>query len=83
MNTRNTKLTLRLDKDLIDSAKKYSALTGKSISRLVADLFTVIRNERLQQDVKLTATVKSLKGVLKGKQVSEDDYKRYLEGKYL
>ncbi|HDK16768.1 MAG TPA: antitoxin, partial [Nitrospirae bacterium] len=28
----NTKLTLRLDDNLIESAKKYSAKTGKSVS---------------------------------------------------
>ncbi|MDL1984388.1 MAG: DUF6364 family protein, partial [Deltaproteobacteria bacterium] len=38
----NSKLTLRLDEDLIQSAKSYSAKTGKSVSKIVADYFALI-----------------------------------------
>ncbi|MBW2010501.1 MAG: antitoxin [Deltaproteobacteria bacterium] len=79
----NTKLTLRIDDNLIKSAKEYSAKTGKSVSRIVADLFEIIKNEKLKREYPLTPTVKSLKGALKGKQVNEKDYKEYLEKKYL
>ena len=33
----HTKLTLRIDEDLIKRAKTYSRQTGKSVSQLVAD----------------------------------------------
>lgn len=79
----NTKLTLRMDKNLIESAKEYSAKTGKSVSRIVADLFEIIKNDKLQKESPLSPTVRSLKGALKGKQVDEKDYKKYLEEKYL
>lgn len=79
----NTKLTLRMDDNLIESAKEYSAKTGKSVSRIVADLFEIIKNEKLKKEYPLTPTVISLKGVLKGKHVEENDYKKYLEEKYL
>ncbi len=78
-----TKLTLRMDGNLIESAKKYSARTGKSVSRLVADLFEIIKNEKIPHENPLTPTVRSLKGVLKGTEVDEQDYKKYLEEKYL
>jgi hypothetical protein len=78
-----TKLTLRMDDNLIESAKEYSAQTGKSVSRIVADLFEIIKNEKLNKEEPLTPTVKSLKGILKGKQLDEKDYKNYLEEKYL
>jgi hypothetical protein len=78
-----TKLTLRMDDNLIESAKEYSAQTGKSVSRIVADLFEIIKNDRLNKEDSLTPTVKSLKGILKGKQLDEKDYKKYLEEKYL
>jgi len=78
-----SKLTLRIDEDLIKAAKKYSAKKGKSLSRLVADFFQVIQNEEMEKKDRLTPTVKSLKGILKGKSVSEKDYKKYLEEKYL
>lgn len=78
-----TKLTLRMDDNLIESAKEYSAQTGKSVSRIVADLFEIIKNEKLNKEETLTPTVRSLKGILKGKQVDEKDYKKYLDEKYL
>jgi hypothetical protein len=72
-----------MDDNLIESAKEYSAQTGKSVSRIVADLFEIIKNEKLNKEEPLTPTVKSLKGILKGKQLDEKDYKNYLEEKYL
>ncbi len=78
-----TKLTLRMDDNLIESAKEYSAQTGKSVSRIVADLFAIIKNEKINREDALTPTVRSLKGILKGKQIDENDYKKYLEEKYL
>ncbi|MGH8605739.1 MAG: DUF6364 family protein [Gammaproteobacteria bacterium] len=34
-----TKLTLRLDKELIEAAKRYAEISGNSLSQLVADYF--------------------------------------------
>jgi hypothetical protein len=78
----NTKLTLRMDDNLIESAKQYSAKTGKSVSRIVADLFEIIKNEKIEKNYSITPAVLSLKGALKGKSVDEMDYKKYLEEKY-
>lgn len=78
-----TKLTLRLDESLIKNAKAYSSKTGKPLSRLVADLFTLIKNEKIQEGETLTPVVKSLRGVLKNRGISEEDHKRHLEEKYL
>ena len=80
----NTKLTLRMDNGIIESAKEYSAKSGKSVSRIVADFFTIIRNEKLRQHYQVPPTVKSLRGILKGrKKIDENKYKKYLEEKYL
>ena len=79
----NTKLTLRLDDQLIESAKKYSAQTGKSVSKIVSDFFVIIKNEKLKKKYSVSPTVQALKGVLKDTPLSEDDYKNYLEDKYL
>lgn len=78
-----TKLTLRMDDNLIESAKEYSAKTGKSVSRIVADLFEIIKNEKINREETLTPTIRSLKGILKGQKIDEKDYKKYLEEKYL
>ena len=79
----NAKLTLWMDKDLIEAAEEYSSKTGKSVSRIVADLFEIIKNDKLKKEYPLTPTVKSLKGALNGKQIDEKDYNKYLEEKYL
>ena len=55
------KLTLRIDDNLIEFAKKYSAKTGKSVSRIVADLFEIIRNEKIGRSRPLSPAVQSLK----------------------
>ncbi len=79
----NTKLTLRMDDRLIASAKEHAARTGKSVSRIVADLFEMIKNEKLKREYPLTPMVRTLRGALKGKPVDEKEYKKYLEEKYL
>ncbi len=71
-----------MDEHLIESAKKYSLQTGKSVSRIVADLFEIIKNEKIKKEDTLTPTVRSLKGILKGKQIDEKNYKKYLKEKY-
>jgi hypothetical protein len=72
-----------MEKHLIDSAKEYSARTGKSLSRLVADFFELIRQEKIEQTPRLPPTVQSLKGILKGSSETTEDYKKYLEEKHL
>ncbi len=79
----NTKLTLRLDDHLIESAKEYSAKTGKSVSKIVSDFFVIIKNEKLKKSSSITPTVQSLKGILKNSKFSEKEYNNYLEAKYL
>jgi hypothetical protein len=77
-----TKLTLRMDDNLIESAKEYSSQTGKSVSRIVSDLFEIIKNEKIKRDEPLPPTVRSLRGILKGKGLDEKTYKEHLEEKY-
>lgn len=84
-NHMHTKLTLRIQKDLIKSAKKYSKNHGKSLSQLVADyLFlitqTALANNQIKED--LLPLTSSLKGILRGKKINETDYKKYLEDKH-
>jgi len=79
----NTKLTLRLDDHLIKSAKEYSAKTGKSVSKIISNFFVIIKNKKLKKNQSITPTVKFLKSILKDSKLTEDDYKKHLEGKYL
>jgi len=79
----NTKLTLRLEEDLIKSAKKHASIIGKSVSQMVSDYFYLLDKNSLNKPVQITPLVKSLKGSLKGFDIDEKDYKKHLEGKYL
>lgn len=75
-----TKLTLRIEEELINTAKAYSARSGKSVSKIVADLFKSIQSKNNKNII--TQNVSSLKGVIKN-DISESDYKAHLESKYL
>ena len=80
----NSKLTLRLDEDLIRNAKKYAKRAGKSVSKIVADHFEFIRNSRENiADLDDLPATNSLRGVLKNQLVSEADYRNHVENKYL
>lgn len=78
-----TKLTLRLDEELIQVAKDYSRKSGKSVSRIVADLFEFMRNEKPGRTLDDSPATCSLKGVLKDATVSAEDYRAHLRDKYL
>jgi len=77
----NTKLTMRLDQELIARAKRHSADTGRSVSQLVAYFFSLI--EAQDSGVEITPRVRVLRGVLAGSGLDEDDYRRHLEIKHL
>jgi hypothetical protein len=72
-----------MEKHLIDSAKEYAKKNGKPLSRLVADFFQILKNSNAGKEISLPPTVASLKGVLKGSGTDKEDYKKYLEEKYL
>lgn len=76
------KLTLRLDEDLIDRAKREAKKRGKSVSQMVADFFKVLEGESSDEHKKdaLTPFTRSLIGSVKD--VDEEDYYRYLEKKH-
>ena len=76
----NTKLTLRLDDELIASAKRHGAASGKSVSQLVADYFALLGAS--PADGGATPRVRALRGVLAGSGVDETDWRRLLEDKH-
>lgn len=78
-----TKLTLRLDEELIRRAKSHAKKSGKSVSQLVAEYFALLEEQPQEQDFQFTPVVRSLKGALRGPDVGVADYHRYLEDKYL
>ena len=78
-----TKLTLRLEDELINKAKKLARERGKSLSKMVAEYFAYITSKELKEEDDLPPIVKSLYGSLSNSEVDESDYKKHLEGKHL
>ena len=78
-----TKLTLRLDDELINRAKSYARKSGKSVSQIVAGYFSLLDDKPAKDTSEITPIVRSLKGSLKGVKVGKKDYHKYLEEKNL
>lgn len=78
-----TKLTLRLDDQLIEQAKSYAAKAGKSVSQLVAEYFKLLTSEKTKPTSSSTPVTQSLRGLLRESKLDEKDYKKYLEEKHL
>lgn len=78
-----TKLTLRLEDQLIEQAKSYAAKTGKSVSQVVADYFKLLVSEQKKPVGRASPITQSLRGLLRESREEEKDYKKYLEEKHL
>lgn len=75
------KLTLKMDKDIIDSMKCYAASNNKSLSRLVEDFFKTSIKETKDM-ISISPLVKELTGIISEKDMDNADYIDYLEKKY-
>jgi hypothetical protein len=79
-----TKLTLRLKKDVIEQAKRYANDHETSLSKLIENYLSAITTDS-RSILKISPLVQSLSGVI---QVSENEdakreYHEHLEEKYL
>jgi hypothetical protein len=83
VSTMDTKLTLKLDAEVIEKAKAYAEHQGTSLSRMVEGYFTGLTQE--EQSARWpTGVVGELAGLLAGVQTDEekDGYAEYLTKKY-
>jgi hypothetical protein len=78
----HTKLTLRIDEELVKRAKAEARRRGKSVSQMTADFIQSL-DRRGAPKKSLPPITSSLLGVLRGRGVSELEYKRHLREKYL
>ena len=78
----NTKLTLTIEKEVIEIAKDYAKEKGQSLSELVENYFKLITNERrpIKSD-ELSPRVKRLRGIIKADK--DLDYKQILTDELL
>jgi hypothetical protein len=72
----NTKLTLTIEKSLIDKAKKYAKGKGRSLSDIVENYLKVIIKEDTAKVIDSTPITSSLRGSFKAP--DDFDYKKEL-----
>lgn len=80
----DTKLTLKLNQEIIEKAKNYAAEKKLSLSRLIENYLNSLTSDKTKDDFEISPFVKSLSSGIK---IPTDyDYKKdradYLEEKY-
>jgi len=80
----NTKLTVTLDDALARRMKAYARKKGATLSKVIADYLASLDHGGSAKFDKseLPPRTRSLVGIAKGADVTEDDYVAYLEEKY-
>ena len=81
MPTTQTKLTLRMDRDLVKRAKIYAGKSGKSVSAIVADYFEHLDSPLQAKGHRLTPAVKGLIGILPTS-ADEAAYRKHIQIKH-
>lgn len=62
----NTKLTLTIEKEVIEVAKKYAKEKGQSLSEMVENYFKFVAVNRIKtKEKELSPKVRKLRGILK------------------
>ena len=80
-----TKLTLRLNKEIIEQVKIYALKKQRSLSSITEDLYKqlLIEKQDISKDIS-TPIAKKYKGILGGKDIDEDSLRLdYLKEKHL
>lgn len=82
----DTKLTLKLNENVIERAKKFASNKKTSLSRLIENYLDSITQERQENDFEISPFVKSISGEKSFKTVDwkeeRKDYLDYLDQKY-
>ncbi len=81
----STKLTLTIDKSIIQKAKKYAKERERSLSDIIENYLKLITEDQTSEEIKITPLVKSMRGSFKAPK--DFDYKeeltKALSNKYL
>ena len=65
-NSMNTKLTLTIEKEVIEIAKKYAKEKGQSLSEMVENYFKFVTVKRKKiKEKQLSPKVRKLRGIIK------------------
>ncbi len=68
----NTKLTLRMEKEIIEQIKMYAMEHNKSVSSLTETIYKSILIKENEEDAELTPIAKKYKGIIKNDDVDTD-----------
>jgi len=79
-----TKLTLKLDREAIEQAKKYAESRRMSLSKIVERYFKSLADEEKAEKPGYPPLIKELSGIIriKGDEDIQDEYTNYLIDKY-
>lgn len=79
----NTKLTLNLNKSIIESAKNYAKENSVSLSKLIENYLNSLTKKQ-DKEIKVSPLVESLTGIIPSEtdKKNSDDYYDYLSKKY-
>jgi len=79
----SSKLTLYIDDDVIRHVKAYAKEQKLSVSKVVNNFLTLLKQNKPNKEKKNAPLTNSLQGVLKSDSLSKEDYYKHLEEKYL
>jgi len=77
----NTKLTLNLDKEVIDEAKTYAKSHRVSLSKLIENYLNSLTRETKKKS-SVSSLVESLTGIIPNDYDEKKDYRNYIDRKY-
>jgi hypothetical protein len=78
----NTKLTLNLDKDIIEQAKSYAKDNRVSLSKLIENYLNSLTS-KIEKERKVSPLVESLTGVITNNLIDDKkDYRDFIAEKY-
>ncbi len=72
----NSKLTLTIERTIIERAKKYAKRKGHSLSDIIENYLKAITRDEVENDIEITPLIKSLRGSFKAP--ADFDYKKEL-----
>lgn len=78
----NTKLTLNLDKEIIQDAKTYAKSHSVSLSKLIENYLNSLTRVSKKKST-VSPLVESLTGIIPGDYDERNDYRNYIDQKYL
>jgi hypothetical protein len=83
----NTELTLKLDKEVIESARKYAEMQNRSLSEMIESYLQSLVIQEISKDVDEISISPFVKSMSSGVHIPADldyktEYSKYLSDKY-